>query len=78
MIVFKILINSYVQYNFCVHMSRVTSSQFAKYVHDIYCKYIAPCMVMIYATSDAIWVMPRGYTPYAQELRSSPTEWIIL
>jgi hypothetical protein len=46
------------QYNFCMHMSRVTSSYFAKYFCNIYSEYITPCTVMIYATFDAIRVMP--------------------
>jgi hypothetical protein len=50
--------NTYVQYNFCMHMSQVTSSHFAKYFCDIYSKYITPCTVIIYATSDAIQVTP--------------------
>jgi hypothetical protein len=37
-------------------MSRVTSSHFAKYFYDTYSEYITPCVVMTYATSDAIRV----------------------
>jgi hypothetical protein len=39
-------------------MSQVTSTRFAKYFCDTYSEYITPCVVMIYATSNAIWVMP--------------------
>jgi hypothetical protein len=56
----------------------VTSSQFAKYFCDTYSKYITPCTVMTYATSDAIRVTLCGYAPYAHGLRSDPAEWIIL
>jgi hypothetical protein len=67
-------------------MSQVTSSHFINYFCDTYFEYITPCAVMIYATSDAIWVTPpmlygshlRGYTRYAHGLRSDPAEWIIL
>jgi hypothetical protein len=56
--VFKFLLTAYVQYNFYLHMSRVTSSHFAKCFYDIYSEYITPCTVMIYASSDATRVMP--------------------
>jgi hypothetical protein len=39
-------------------MSWVTSSHFAKYFYDIYSEYITPCVVMTYATFDAIRVTP--------------------
>jgi hypothetical protein len=41
---------------FYMHMSRVTSSHFAKYFYDTYSEYITPCAVMIYTTPDAIRV----------------------
>jgi hypothetical protein len=41
-----------------MRMSQVTSSRFAKYFCDTYFEYITPCMVMTYATSDAIRVTP--------------------
>jgi hypothetical protein len=44
------------QYNFCMCMSRVTSSYFAKYFCDIYSEYITPCAVINYTTSHAIRV----------------------
>jgi hypothetical protein len=50
-------------------MSRGTSSHLAKYSHDIYYKYITPCAIMFYATSDAISVMP----PQLRNLRSGAT-----
>jgi hypothetical protein len=49
---------------FYMHMSRVTSSHFAKYFCDTYSEYITPCEVMTYATPDAIQVthlMLAGY-----------------
>jgi hypothetical protein len=55
MLVFKFLLIIYVQYNFYMRMSRVTSSHFAKYFCDICSEYITPFAVMTYATSDAIW-----------------------
>jgi hypothetical protein len=36
MTVFKFLLTTYVQYNFYMRMTRVTSSQFAKYFCDTY------------------------------------------
>jgi hypothetical protein len=39
---------------------------FAMYYSDTYSEYITPCMVMNYATSDAIWVTP----PRLRTLRS--------
>jgi hypothetical protein len=56
--VFKFLFTTYVQYNFYMCLSRVTSSHFVKYFCDICSEYITPCTVMTYATSDAIWAMP--------------------
>jgi hypothetical protein len=38
---------------FYTHMSRVTSSHFAKYFCDTYSEYITPCVVVTYATPDA-------------------------
>jgi hypothetical protein len=38
-------------------MSQVTSSYFAKYFCDTYSEYITQCVVMTYATPDAIRVM---------------------
>jgi hypothetical protein len=55
---FKFIFTAYVQYNFYMRMSRVTSSHFANYFCDIYSEYITPCSVMTYATSDAIRVTP--------------------
>jgi hypothetical protein len=75
MSVFNFLFTSYVQYNFDMHMSRVTSSHFAKYFCDIYSEYITSCAVMIYATSDDIWAMP----PRVRILRSGATvysDWV--
>jgi hypothetical protein len=49
--------HSYLYKNFILvkkwvlHMSRVTSSYFAKYFCDTYFEYITPCIVMTYATS---------------------------
>jgi hypothetical protein len=41
-------------------MGQVENSYFfAKYFHEIYSKYIPPCMIMIYAMSDALQVMPQ-------------------
>jgi hypothetical protein len=39
-------------------MNRVTSSRLAKYFCDTCTEYITMCMIMIYAASDTIWVMP--------------------
>jgi hypothetical protein len=52
-----------------MHMSWVTSSYFAKYFCDVYSEYITPCVIMAYATSDAIWVTP----PWLRTLRSGAT-----
>jgi hypothetical protein len=60
-----------VKYNVCMHMSRVTSSHFAKYFYDIYSEYIAPCIVIIYATFDVKRVKP----PRLHTLRSGATVW---
>jgi hypothetical protein len=63
MAVFIFLLTAYVQYNFCMDMSQVTSSHFAKYFCNIYSEYITPCVAMTYATSDAIRVAsPRLHT----------------
>jgi hypothetical protein len=59
------------QYYFYMHMSQVTSSHFSKYFCDTYSNYITPCMVMTYATSDAIWVTP----PRLRTIRSRATVW---
>jgi hypothetical protein len=59
------------------HMSQATSSYFAKYFHDVYLEYITSCGIMIYAMPDASRSCLHGCEPYAQGLRSSPTEWII-
>jgi hypothetical protein len=55
---FNFLLIAYVQYNFYMRMSRVTSSYFAKYFCDTYSEHITSCAVMTYTTSDAIWVTP--------------------
>jgi hypothetical protein len=52
--IFKFLFIVYVQYNFYMQMSRVTSSHFAKYFCEIYFEYITLYTVMTYDTSDAI------------------------
>jgi hypothetical protein len=48
------------------HMSRATSSYFAKYFCDVYSKYITSCMIMIYAMLDAMQFTP----PRLRTLRS--------
>jgi hypothetical protein len=68
---FKFLLTTYVQYNFYMRMSRVTSSYFAKYFCDMYYEYITPCAAMTYATPDAIRVTP----PRLRTLRSWATIW---
>jgi hypothetical protein len=60
-----------IEENFYTLMSRVTSIHFAKYFCDIYSKSIAPCAVMTYATSDAIWVTALRLCT----LRSRSTVW---
>jgi hypothetical protein len=40
------------------HMSWAASSYFAKCFCDVYSEYITPCAIMIYATPDAMRVMP--------------------
>jgi hypothetical protein len=52
-----------------MHMSQVTNSHYAKYFYDIYSEYITPCMVMIYAMSDAI----RATHPWLCTLRLRAT-----
>jgi hypothetical protein len=71
MIIFNFLFTTYVQYNFYVRMSQVTSSHFAKYFYDICSEYITPCEVMTYATSNVIWAMP----PRLCTLCSQATVW---
>jgi hypothetical protein len=49
---------------FYTHMSRVRSSHFVKYFCDTYSEYITPCMVMTYATPDAIRVIHLMFMGY--------------
>jgi hypothetical protein len=49
---------------FYTHMSRVTSSHFAKYFCDTYSEYITACAVMTYAMPDAIQVTHLTLTDY--------------
>jgi hypothetical protein len=68
---FFLILTAYVQYNFYMRISQVTSSHFAKYFCDTYSEYITPCAVMTYGSCL------RSYVPYARGLRSGPVEWII-
>jgi hypothetical protein len=71
MLVLLIVIATCVQYSFCMHMSQVTSSHFAKYFCDIFSEYITTSTVMFYAMPDAIWVTP----PWLYTLCSGATVW---
>jgi hypothetical protein len=73
MLVLLIFIATHVRYNF-KHMSRVMSSQFAKYFCDIYSEYITPCVVRTYDTDRSCL---HDYTPYARGLRSGSTKLVI-
>jgi hypothetical protein len=68
---FKFLLTAYLQYNFYIRTSWLTSSHFAKYFCDIYSEYITSGVVMTYAKSNGTRVMPM----WLRTLRSWSTVW---